>query len=140
MAFIAKNSTIVTHYRNIEKIVCIGSGKQHFFFSKPKSGMMLNTWWVIFASNFTKKGGLAPLLICCLLLCVLKHGQGIINPFCSRRQASHSKKWVYCCWFFKKHYHFYFTWLCSSSIIVRLISKSIFYQLDGNLAVRRYSK
>ena len=92
MAFIAKNSTIVTHYRNIEKIVCIGSGKQHFFFSKPKSGMMLNTWWVIFASNFTKKGGLAPLLICCLLLCVLKHGQGIINPFCSRRQASHSKK------------------------------------------------
>ena len=53
---------------------------------------MLTTWWVIFASNFTKKGGLARLLICCLLLCVLKHGQGIINPFCSRRQASHSKK------------------------------------------------
>ena len=36
MAFIAKNSTIVTHYRNIEKIVCIGSGKQHFFFLKTK--------------------------------------------------------------------------------------------------------
>lgn len=73
---------------------------------------MLNTWWVIFASNFTKKGGLAPLLICCLLLCVLKHGQGIINPFCSRRQASHSKKSeAIVVGFSKRDYlFFYFTW------------------------------